>query len=104
MTAASKRHLSRVAALGCIVCASDGIESEAEIHHVRHGGEKRDDYKTIPLCPAHHRTGGYGVAVHAGRSIWSMLYGDETVLLRRVYYLLGEDAPAECNEMEVADE
>lgn len=52
-----KRHLDRVAALGCIVCGA-----EAEIHHVtgfadRPGRLRRDDWMVVGLCPPHHRKG-----------------------------------------------
>lgn len=42
----------------------------------------------------HHRNGGYGVAIHAGRRAWEMKYGTEAELLVQVLYLLGEEAHA----------
>jgi hypothetical protein len=78
-TKAEKLHLSRVAALGCIVCRNlDYAESPAEI--IRSSGTglsvRADNFHVIPLCHAHHRTGGYGVAIHAGR----VSHGRKTVL------------------------
>lgn len=59
MTAAAKRHLSRVAALGCILCASRGTRgTPAEIHHLREGqgaAQRGSDFTAVPLCPEHHR-------------------------------------------------
>lgn len=85
MNKAEKEHLSKVAAVGCIVCRMQGNEeSPAEIHHIRHGqgmSQRASNYDAIPLCHAHHRTGGYGVAIHAGRKEFERLYGTELELL-----------------------
>lgn len=71
MKKADSIHLSRVAALGCIVCRNQNLgETPAEIHHIRTGqgtSQRADHRKSIPLCHMHHRNGGYGVAIHAGR-------------------------------------
>jgi hypothetical protein len=95
-TKAEKLHLSRVAALGCIVCKNLGHEdSPAEIHHVSTGtglSVRADNFHAIPLCPLHHRTGGHGVAIHAGRQTWEDKYGTETELLVQVLYELGGSA------------
>jgi hypothetical protein len=49
------RHLSRLAAMPCLVC---GIEP-VTIHHVTasvHGGRvARSHQRTVPLCPRHHQ-------------------------------------------------
>lgn len=93
MTQAEKKHLSRVAALGCIVCRNLQLgESPAEIHHVRSGqgaGQRADHFHAIPLCPLHHRQGGHGVAVHAGRKTWEKNFGSELGLLAQVNAELG---------------
>lgn len=58
MSLRSKAHLSRVAALGCILCDHLGLgESTAEIHHV-FDSAARSDWLTIPPCPNHHRLDG----------------------------------------------
>lgn len=83
-TKAERDYMSRVAGLGCIVCgAFYGVESEAEIHHIGNGtmGTRASNYEVIPLCHAHHRTGGYGVAVHAGRKAFEKNYTTEQELL-----------------------
>lgn len=83
---AEKLWLSDVASLGCVVCRNAGYgASPAEVHHSRAGvgkGQKAHYSKTIPLCPLHHRTGGYGVAFHAGPEEFERRYGsqDELVL------------------------
>ena len=54
-TAAAKRHMGRVAELGCIACAKLGHgQSVAAVHHIREGRIARNDWLTIPLCHAHH--------------------------------------------------
>ena len=59
MSAASRRHLDRVAALGCILCRRLGNgETPAEIHHPREGqgaAQRASDWLGTPLCPEHHR-------------------------------------------------
>ena len=84
MTKAEKKYLNRIAELGCIIC-----NMPAEIHHLRTGagiGMKSKD--VIPLCPNHHRNGGHGVAIHAGRLAFEANYGTELELLEKVRKLL----------------
>ena len=85
MNKAEKEHLSKVASVGCIVCRMQGNEeSPAEIHHIRHGqgmSQRASNYDAIRLCHMHHRTGGYGLAIHAGRKEFERLYGTELGLL-----------------------
>lgn len=68
MSAASKRHLARVAALPCCLCGAHGVE----VHHARTGeaagmAQRAGDMLTIPVCPDCHR-GKMG------------LHGDRTML------------------------
>ncbi|MBJ8956164.1 Ref family recombination enhancement nuclease [Citrobacter braakii] len=95
-TKAEKLHLSRVAELRCIVCRNEGLgETPAEIHHCSSGtgmSVRADNFHVIPLCHTHHRTGGHGVAIHAGRQSWENKFGTETELLVQVLYELGESA------------
>ena len=86
MTKAEKLHLTLVAELGCIIC-----HQPAEIHHLRTGmgmGQRNTNFNVIPLCPLHHRTGGYGTAFHAGRKAFEQNFGTEEELLKRVKGLL----------------
>ncbi len=58
----AKRHMGRVAALGCIACRRLGLgESIAAVHHIREGRIARNDWLTIPLCPEHHTGTHYSV-------------------------------------------
>ena len=85
-TKAEKKHMDKVASLGCCVCVNIGAgETPAEIHHVGNGtmGKRAGNYEVIPLCHIHHRTGGYGVAVHAGRVQWESNFGTEQELLKQ---------------------
>ena len=84
-TAAEKAHMASVAALGCIVCRREwGVYSPAAIHHV--DGKTKPDahFKILSLCGAHHQTGGYGIALHAGRAEWERRYGTQAELLEWV--------------------
>lgn len=74
--------------LGCVACRNTfGVYSIPEIHHIRKGqgiAQRADHKETLPLCPPHHRTGGHGVAIHAGQKTWEENYGTETELLEQV--------------------
>lgn len=82
-----KKHMDRVASLGCVVCRNLGLgASPSTVHHVRHGqgaGQRAGHFLTIPLCKLHHQDGGYGVAIHAGQEHWESLYGSELELLNK---------------------
>jgi len=87
-TAEERRHMALVASLGCVACRSEnGAIAFAEIHHIRDGagaGQRSAHTDVIPLCPKHHRIGGFGVAFHAGPKIWQEIYGTERELLEQV--------------------
>ncbi len=93
MTIAEKKHYDAVSRIGCIVCIQQGFyDTPAEIHHIRSGvgaAQRSHFTKTLPLCPIHHRTGGYGQAYHRGPKIWQEKYGSEEELLTLVQEILG---------------
>ena len=97
MNAADKRHLDAVQGLGCLICLHMGYpDSPAEIHHVRtmHGRRiTRDHSFVLPLCPIHHRIGGWGVAFHAGSREWQRIHGTEEMLLNEVNQRLQTEQP-----------
>jgi hypothetical protein len=89
MTKAEKLHLAKLVAIGCIVCLNMGFEdSPAEVHHIKDQtglASRSSHYEAIPLCPAHHRTGGPGIAFHAtGRDEWEDTHGSQRALLEQV--------------------
>ncbi len=100
MNSADRLHLSRVAALGCIVVFRDGDMagerccSPAEIHHPRDGqgmGQRADHSQAIPLCFNHHSAQSplpYGHAIHKGTKTFEANYGTEAELLARTLELL----------------
>lgn len=84
-TKAQRAYLSRIADIGCIVCKNTGHEgTPAEIHHKTGGGMGMKSDEIMPLCPPHHRTGGYGVAVHSGEEEWERRYGTQSELAQQV--------------------
>lgn len=94
MTKDEKRHMSKVAELGCIVCRREGYGiSPAELHHPRANagmGQRASNFDVIPLCPAHHRIGGHGIAIHAGQKTFEARYGTEAELLEATNALLSQ--------------
>jgi len=85
MTKAERKHMDRVAGLGCVVCRNQMYgASPATIHHIREGqgmSQRAANYLVIPLCKLHHQDGGAGVAFHADRKAFERLYGSELDLL-----------------------
>lgn len=88
MTKSERAHIVAVARLGCMACLTLGHRTpEVEIHHVRMGNgmaQRASHFDVIPLCHTHHRTGGHGVALHAGQRTWEAKFGTEAELLERV--------------------
>jgi len=95
-TKEESKHMDRVQMLGCIACRKLGyLGSPAEIHHTRfdQGGSQRSShFKTLPLCPIHHRHGKQGehVSVHGAPEAFKKLFGTEQELLDEVKRLLEE--------------
>jgi hypothetical protein len=81
-TTAEKAHMASVAALGCIVCRRElGVYSPAAIHHVDGKTKPGAHMRVLPLCGVHHQTGGYGVALHAGKAEFERRHGSQAELL-----------------------
>ena len=68
MSAASRRHMARVARVPCVLCRHMGMgDSPAEVHHMKYGtgaSDRASDYLTIALCERHHKV-EYPESVHA---------------------------------------
>lgn len=81
-TIAERKHMSRVAELGCAVCHRLGYgATPAELHHQRTGTgmTRASHYRTTGLCPPHHR-GNEGI--HGmGREEFALMYGISEVEL-----------------------
>lgn len=103
MSAAGKRHMARVAALGCVVCRNEGLGvTPASAHHINCAtmGRKADDFETIPLCPVHHQDGdgterfkGH-IAAHKGLESFEARYGTEQEFLEQTLRDLGVNRKA----------
>lgn len=92
-TAAGRRHMGRVAALGCLLCRRLGQgHVEPQVHHLRTGigkAERAPDHLVIPLCEPHHTgpTGIHGLGLRG----FERRYGvDELGLLAETIHLLTE--------------
>ena len=76
--------LSRLVEIGCIIC-----RRPAEVHHLRLGaGMSQRGKQVIPRCPEHHRTGGHGVAYHAGKEAFEQVHGTEDELWLKTQHRL----------------
>ena len=90
MTKADKERIQAIADLGCIVCRLEGLgKTPAEVHHIRSDvGMGQRSKQIIPLCPLHHRLGGWGYALHGGQAEFEKRYGTELELVAAVENLL----------------
>ena len=73
-TKEEKAYHDKLAAMGCAICVRLGFDgSQAQIHHVRKHGGRRDlqEMNVIPMCPHHH------AELHANRRNYGALYGIE---------------------------
>jgi len=94
MTKDEKRHLSKVAEIGCIICYNAGYpQTPAEIHHIRGIGlglgVRNSHFNVVGLCPIHHRgnIGYHGM----GRKAFERKYKTtEQQLLEQVKEILNE--------------
>jgi len=94
MNKAEKQHIEKILQIGCVACRTMGIFTpDCEVHHISNKtmGKRASNLETIPLCAVHHRLGGYGVAVHAGRKAWEATYGTERELLDQVMEMISPD-------------
>lgn len=72
MSKAAKKHMDKVAQLGCILCEEffNVKGTPAALHHIREGygmGQRAHDTLVIPLCHEHHQgaTGIHGLGTRA---------------------------------------
>ncbi len=95
-TAAERRYMGRVAALGCAVCRRLGLgETPAIVHHQRtgQGRIRASHYRTAPLCPTHHQHSGVGLH-DMGRDEFAAMYGvSEVELVEETRALLQRHLP-----------
>ena len=93
-TAAERKHMSRVAELGCIVCLrlhGPHDPGPVELHHPRGGAgmaQRASHMDVLPLCILHHRgkTGVHGLGTKGFPKHWGFTEAD---LLEDVQSLLG---------------
>lgn len=84
--------MSRVRALGCVVCKQfHDEETPAEIHHVDGKTKEGAHFMVLPLCYIHHRAGisvPAAVSRHPYKADFEARYGTEEELLELVARML----------------
>lgn len=83
-TAAERRHMDRVAALGCILCRRLGVHQsgKTDLHHIREGqgaAQRAPNWLVVPLCHDGCHQGRCGI--HGDRSMLRIAKADELDLL-----------------------
>jgi hypothetical protein len=97
-TPEEKGHMGRVAELACCI-ANQHCRGHVEVHHLTGGksqNQKNSDFETIPLCLAHHKEGGHGVALHAGVETWEAIHGTQDFHLQVTRIVLAKTSPSWC--------
>lgn len=92
-TQEESRHMGRVQRLGCVACRRKGWgATPAEVHHLitqddgttKGTSQRSSHFRTIPLCPPHHRGGVKDViAVHSNLTAFEAENGTELELLEQ---------------------
>jgi len=68
--------LDVIVGFGCWICRREGLESPAEVHHIRSDvGMAQKSERVIPLCVKHHRDGKY--SFHGNPAWWQLKHGNE---------------------------
>lgn len=81
MTAAERRHVTRIKSMPCGVCLAAG---PSEAHEIEQG----QWFTSLPLCPDCHRGGHNGI--HGQKRMWSVLKKTElSVLNETIEKLVG---------------
>jgi len=90
-TKSEKQRFDIICQIGCVVCKREyGLYSPCSIHHIDGRTKPGSHLKTIGLCGHHHQTGGYGVALHAGKKEFEYHHGTEAELLEYQNKLIAE--------------
>lgn len=91
-TAEEKRWMSRVAALGCIICQNNYVV----LHHIttlRIGyGRKSSNFAVLPLCFNCHDAKIKNRSLHESVEDWEERNGTQIKWLRKIYEWLGESS------------
>jgi hypothetical protein len=86
-TKTEKKHMDKVAQLGCFVC-----ERPAALHHIRPKGtgigRRTSHFEVIPLCPDHHQ-GKF--SIHMSKRAFEEKYGTEKEILEIVLQRIKEE-------------
>lgn len=91
-TQAEKKHMRKVAELGCIACRKLGhFGTPAELHHISSGvmGRKSDNFSCIPLCDFHHRNSNE--SYHLNPLWFTEKFGTQSELLKETLDLLQKE-------------
>lgn len=96
MTRAEKDWFRAITELGCIVDRLQfGARVPPERHHLLRGGRRIGHMDSIPLCPAHHRSGRNDAACvsrHPWKRAFEKRYGTEQFLLETTRELVAQQA------------
>lgn len=91
-------HDLLVNGVGCIACrvSTGEFNDWCSIHHIHGRSKPHAHWSVLPLCAAHHQTGGEGVALHHNKARFEDRFGTQSELLERCMRILvdaGYDIP-----------
>lgn len=93
-TAEEARFMDRIACLGCVACAKDGIINPwVSLHHIDGRTKPGAHMLVLPLCAPHHQQDDSDpvgrVSVHGRKAEFVARYGTELELLAEAKQKLG---------------
>lgn len=85
--------------VGCIACRLDGVTNHnVSIHHIDGRTKPGAHSNVIPLCGAHHQTGGEDApSIHPWKRRFEAKYGLQQELKAMCYELLANELEKETN-------
>jgi len=104
-SAAVRRHWTRVAAIGCVVCGgpaeiahchNDSIRERMQEPKAKGKKLPRYDWLVIPLCSLHHRNSVAALDLNVGS--FEAAFGTQASHIDRLCEVLGIDLWAKANE------
>lgn len=100
-TAAERAFMDKIASLGCLACAKDGVVNPwISLHHIAGRTAPNAHLLVLPLCAEHHQHDDSDprgrVGVHPFKAKFEARYGSQIELLAEAKQKLGIEEEATC--------
>lgn len=100
-TAAEREFMDKIASLGCLACAKDGVVNPwISLHHIAGRTAPGAHLLVLPLCAEHHQHDDSDprgrIGVHPFKAKFEARYGPQMELLEEARRQLGIEEEATC--------